>query len=582
MNPLRLISHRFQRAPIRHKLSAIIALTCGVGIVVAGAAVFGFHAYTLRTAFQRDVVALAAVVAENLAGPLTFKDPRAALEVLHSLKAKPQIAAAIVRRLDGEVLARVGSTAPAAETSTAIATDFTGWQLQATLPVQVRGETVGTFSLAADFRTTFLDSLGAFVLSLLGICAAALTAALGVGYWLQRFITLPVLRLSRAAAQIGERQDYSVRVAPAGADELGVLTAAFNAMLERIHASDTELRRMNAILTKEIEQRQQLQSELVETSRLAGMAEVATGVLHNVGNVLNSVNVSAGVMREQLQQSRLATLRRVAGLLTTHSDNLAGFFATDEKGRRVPAFLARIVDQLDFEQRRFDTELKGLAANIEHIKEIVAMQQTYAKASALIEEVDLGQLIEQVISIHRSSLQRHLVQVAREFPPSLPSVPTDRHKILQVLTNFVANAIHALKTNPAAQRRLTIAIRPALGTGELALSVSDNGEGIHPDNLKKIFRQGFTTRREGHGFGLHSGVLIVKALGGTLDVESPGPGLGSTFTLRLPLRPAARGRATAHATPIPPSAFAPRAASLRDSGNHRPPPRASISRPLSA
>lgn len=532
------IAYTLRQASIRQKLALIMAVTCAAGVLVAGGAVFAFQTYTLRSTFQRDLIALSDIVANNLSGPLAFADEKAALEVLASLKAKPQIEMATVRTKAGGLFVTLGASGLNQTTPLSTATArFEGWTLRITSPIRVEHESVGTLELAADFKATFLEALRLFLIVTACICSVALAVSLGIGYGLQGLITEPVLRLSTAARQIGENRDYGVRVEKLGSDELGILTDAFNGMLERLQTADAEMRRTNAALTSEIEERRRLQGELVEASRLAGMAEVATGVLHNVGNVLNSVNVSAGLMREQLHASRLVTLQRTTALLLAHEKDLVTFLTQDEKGRRVPGFLNRIADQLGAEHAQLGTELTGLCSNIEHIKEIVAMQQTYAKASAVIEQVDVCQLVNQAISIHRTSLERHRVQVVRTFPEALPAIPTDRHKILQVLTNFVANAIHAVKVNPPDQRKLSVTLR---GQGdELALIVGDNGEGIPAENLPKIFRQGFTTRKEGHGFGLHSGVLIVKSLGGSLEVESPGPGLGATFTLRLPVNAAA-------------------------------------------
>jgi two-component system, NtrC family, sensor kinase len=531
------VASTIRNAPIRRKLALIIAVTCGAGILVAGGAVFAFQTFTLRSTFQRDIAALTAIVADNLSGPVAFGDRKAALEVLGSLRAKPQIASAIVRTRSGQIFAMIGKSPDGTENAApAPGAMFDGWTLHVGARIPGDAENSGTLSLTADFRGTFLSSLGLFALALAGISIGALGIALGIGRNLQRLITEPVLRLSDAACEIGEKRDFGVRVDKLGNDELGVLTDAFNGMLERVHAADAELRSANGALTSEIEQRRRLQNELVEASRLAGMAEVATGVLHNVGNVLNSVNVSAGLMLSQIKTSRLPTLRRTAELLRSHEHDLAAFFTTDEKGRRIPGFMERLAEQLALEQKRFSDELIGVTRNIDHIKEIVAMQQTYAKASAVIEQVDLQQLLDQAISINRARIERHGVQVQRDFPPALPAVATDRHKILQVLTNFVANAVQAVKVNPMDGRRMTVSIRQD-NTSELELSVSDNGEGIPPENLGKIFRQGFTTRKDGHGFGLHSGVLIVKSLGGTLEAASAGPRQGATFTLRLPLKP---------------------------------------------
>jgi signal transduction histidine kinase len=84
-----------------------------------------------------------------------------------------------------------------------------------------------------------------------------------------------------------------------------------------------------------------------------------------------------------------------------------------------------------------------------------------------------------------------------------------------------------------------VTLRVASGEGRVRVSVIDNGVGIPAENLTRIFNQGFTTRKDGHGFGLHSGALAARELGGSLHVHSDGAGQGASFTLELPLAGAA-------------------------------------------
>jgi PAS domain S-box-containing protein len=273
--------------------------------------------------------------------------------------------------------------------------------------------------------------------------------------------------------------------------------------------------------------------QLVDASRQAGMAEVATGVLHNVGNVLNSVNVSATLLADKLAQSRAASLSRVAALLGEHSQDLGRFMVDDARGRRLPQFLEQLAGCLAQDQAALLAEVRCLATNIEHIKTIVAMQQTYARRIGVAESVKPRELVEDALRINSSSLARQHVQVRREYATDLPEVMMDKHKVLQILVNMMNNAGHACAQSPRNDRCLTIRLEGA-GT-LLRLSVSDNGVGIAPENLSRIFNLGFTTRPDGHGFGLHAGALAARELGGCLRSHSDGPGRGATFTLELPM-----------------------------------------------
>jgi C4-dicarboxylate-specific signal transduction histidine kinase len=263
------------------------------------------------------------------------------------------------------------------------------------------------------------------------------------------------------------------------------------------------------------------------------MAEVATGVLHNVGNVLNSVNVSATLLADKLARSRGASLSRVATLLVEHSHDLGRFMVDDARGRRLPQFLGQLAGRLAQDQAALLAEVRCLAKNIEHIKTIVAMQQTYAKRIGVAESVQPRDLVEDALRINSSSLARQNVAVRREYAKDLPQVMMDKHKVLQILVNMINNAGHACAHSPGNDRCLTIRLEGARTL--LRLSVSDNGVGIAPENLSRIFNLGFTTRPDGHGFGLHAGALAARELGGCLRSYSDGPGRGATFTLELPM-----------------------------------------------
>lgn len=289
-----------------------------------------------------------------------------------------------------------------------------------------------------------------------------------------------------------------------------------------------------------------LNRDLLEASRMAGMAEVATGVLHNVGNVLNSVSVSATIVSDRLKQSKAPNLRRATEMLRDRqSTELASFLTADPKGQVLPAYLGKVAEQITTEQTEVLREVTLLNQNIEHIKEIVAMQQSYAKVSGAFEYLDPADLVEDALRMNSAALERHRIEVVRDYAHPLPRVYVDRHKVLQILINLVRNAKYALDAGLAHEKRLTVSIQP-LGAS-VALRVRDNGIGIAPENVVKIFQHGFTTKKNGHGFGLHSGANAAKEMGGQLRVHSDGLGHGAEFTLELPLAP--ETTATFSATP---------------------------------
>jgi ligand-binding sensor domain-containing protein/signal transduction histidine kinase len=314
--------------------------------------------------------------------------------------------------------------------------------------------------------------------------------------------------------------------------------ATANASLQH---EEAQLKQRTQSLEKEIEERKRMEEEnrrihreLLEKSRQAGMAEIATNVLHNIGNVLNSVNVSAALVTDNTKQSKLPYLGKAVALLNAHAADLGGFLTRDPKGRQLPDYLGQLAGQLANEQQNTITELDLLRQNIEHIKDIVAMQQNYAKISGVTETVSVTDLVEDALRMNAGALVRHDVQIVREYADA-PMVTLEKHHVLQILVNLIRNAKYACDESGRNDKQLKVQVSQ---TGDrVRIAVVDNGVGISAENLSRIFNHGFTTRKGGHGFGLHSGALAAKEMGGSLTVRSDGLGRGATFTLELPRTP---------------------------------------------
>ncbi|HEY3862416.1 MAG TPA: PAS domain-containing sensor histidine kinase [Verrucomicrobiae bacterium] len=283
---------------------------------------------------------------------------------------------------------------------------------------------------------------------------------------------------------------------------------------------------------------EELHKQLLQTSRQAGMTEVATSVLHNVGNVLNSANISTALLLDNAQKSSAHYLGKAAALLNEHSGNLGEYLTNDAKGRQLPLYLTRLSERLAEEQQSAIKELESLRQNIEHIKEIVAMQQSYAKVSGVVEKVRPADLIEDALRMSAGALVRHEVAVERDFGFA-PELTVEKHKVLQILVNLIRNAKYAC--DDAGRHDKQVRLQLSYAEPWVRIVVSDNGVGIAPENLTRIFNHGFTTRKDGHGFGLHSGALAARQLGGALSGHSEGPGKGASFTLLLPAQPPDNG-----------------------------------------
>jgi predicted ATPase/signal transduction histidine kinase/tRNA A-37 threonylcarbamoyl transferase component Bud32 len=281
--------------------------------------------------------------------------------------------------------------------------------------------------------------------------------------------------------------------------------------------------------TRELEK---AQGRLVELSRRAGMAEVASGVLHNVGNVMNSVNVGASMAREAVSGLPIEKLERAAGLLDANANRLAEFLAADPVGRKLPEYLRKLGAALAEDKRAILGNIDHLAEHLEHMKKIIAAQQSYAKRSGVAEVCTLEEIAETALAISEAALRNSSIDVVRNYE-KLPPVLVDRHQVMQILVNLVSNAKHALEEVPRPDRQIVIAIAGV--EGGVRIEVRDNGTGIQPENLPKIFNHGFTTKKKGHGFGLHNCANAAQQMDGSLTAYSDGPGKGASFVLRMPV-----------------------------------------------
>jgi signal transduction histidine kinase len=263
------------------------------------------------------------------------------------------------------------------------------------------------------------------------------------------------------------------------------------------------------------------------------MAEVATGILHNVGNVLNSARVSSGILRDRLQASRVATLEKAARLLDAQAGDLAGFMGRDPRGQRFPAFLGALARHLAEERDQALAEVDSIRRNLDHIGNIVRTQQAYARSDGVTECHSLAQIVDDAIEIAATSIAGSGIRLSTDYR-AVPPAHLDQNKVMQIMVNLLYNARDALREAERGDKEITVQIETAAG-GRARISLTDNGVGIPAENLGRIFEHGFTTKETGNGFGLHVSANFAAELGGSLSCRSDGPGRGATFVLELPL-----------------------------------------------
>jgi len=527
---------------IRHKLTLIIMFTCICALSLAGVALIFWGQVTARQTMAANLSAQAQMIADNCKAAVAFEDAEDAKETLKALSAQPSIVFAEIHTKSDEHFAdysRDGTDGNILIEHQGDSYSFGGGHLTVFKKIVLDDEKIGSVCLRSD-----MEPLHAMLRRNTIIIAAVLLFASIVAYLVssgvQGIISGPILGLAGAARAVSEKKDYSVRVQKDSNDEVGLLVEAFNEMLNQIQRHQVALIEANEQLEERVRQRtaelEETHNRLMEASRQAGMAEVATDVLHNVGNVLNSVNVAATLIREKVSNSEVSSLKKVTDIVKEHVDDLGTFLTEDEQGRHIPLYLTEVSKALIDEQADNIEKLRSLTENIEHIKEIVKTQQSYAKVSGIEVSTSLVELVENAIQINGAALHRHGIQLACDFAEVGP-ISIDKQKVLQILVNLISNAKYAMSRVEKGKKLLAIRIYKH-GADKVRIEVADNGVGISEEDLTKIFIHGFTTKKDGHGFGLHSGALTAGELGGSLTASSDGEGRGATFTLELPFKPA--------------------------------------------
>jgi two-component system NtrC family sensor kinase len=481
------------------------------GALLAGTGLFMVLFFPARMADQAQAQAeqramsITQVMSTALGPAIEFDDADNATSILGWLTTAPDAKFALVQSERRQFAAWHPEHIPIRAWHADAGIDRTGDVMIISLPIRGNSDGRGTlrvgFTLAqlAENReqtreTVALTSALVFGVGLLGTLLFA------------TIIVRPIRSLSVTARKIASGKLPPVMPEVRGGDEVAELAAALRAMLEKVNHES--------------------QQELVRASRAAGMAEVATGVLHNVGNVLTSVNVSLELLRERTQAMPIDRLCKLHDLLgkapSLDKDKLA-------ITRNYVAVVAEAFAQY---QQDANNNLEGLGGHFEHIKRVVAMQNAYARVRSAVEPTQVSALVAEAIEL---GCRRRDISLTVDIVPALSGViEIDRHRILQILVNLISNARDAVNGRSSREIRIT-ATREAEG---LVIAVTDNGIGISQEQLQRVFSAGFTSKPQGHGYGLHSSALAARQLGGSLAVHSDGEGKGARFTLTVPIEEA--------------------------------------------
>ncbi|SMF04888.1 sensor histidine kinase [Pseudobacteriovorax antillogorgiicola] len=324
--------------------------------------------------------------------------------------------------------------------------------------------------------------------------------------------------------------DHQKAVTSIDQNYLETLAGAAVSRLENLRI----LRLIEYEVIKKTEQLTANQRELVEASRKAGMAEVAIGFLHNIGNIMTSLFVSCSEALDQAHRDFYPNrAKNFVALVREKVPELEVYLQAE--GREVLNFWNLLNSEEEHNKEERITNLERIRRGLQNVDEIVKLQLNYAKIPDLEEVMTLQSIIDKVLDLCYLEIQKNKVKIHVDIADKT-TLTSVQSKVSQILVNLLLNAIQAFPPD-AQSRQVWIQALASETETEISFSIRDNGCGISPENQVKIFNFGFTTKNTGNGLGLHSSSLMAYELGGVLVVESPGVGKGATFSLTLPKTP---------------------------------------------
>src|ERR1700730_2030581 len=415
----------------------------GAALLLACSALVIFEQTNYYSALVEELETNADIIGYNSSAALSFTDSDSAEELLGSFRADPDIVVVALYNNEGKLFAKYN---PKNRSFFAAIPPFkhnthrlskNGFEVFR--DIRLQDEQIGTVYIRHSLDEFWRNSFR-YAAIVVGVMVVAMAMDFFFARRLREVIATPIAQLAEVVRTVASHKDYSLRAAKQSNDELGQLIEGFNEMLGQIQARDAALQAARDYLEKRVAERTQeledIHKQLLQASRESGMAEIATNVLHNVGNVLNSVNISTGVLAESVKKSKASSLGRVVALLKEHASDLGEFIASDPKGKLVPTHLAQLSEHLTSEQEKNLRELEALRQNVGHIKEIVAMQQDYARVGGLRETVDVAELVEASLRMNEGGFSRHGGEVIRELGDVAP-LSMEKHKVLQILVNLL-------------------------------------------------------------------------------------------------------------------------------------------------
>jgi signal transduction histidine kinase len=261
---------------------------------------------------------------------------------------------------------------------------------------------------------------------------------------------------------------------------------------------------------------------------------MAVGILHNIGNAITPAKVSTALLIKRINESRTCNhikemMARLGRILSDPTRS------SQEETEKLKQIIAVLPDAVIEEYEHINSEIKRIRDKHEHIESIIHLQLRYARLSGNIENVNVNKVVNDSLEMLEESITKYSVAIIKELDPALPAVRIEQAKLLQVMVNLVKNAVEAMRDAESGERILDVATHLDSNGKFISITIKDSGMGFAPENKKKLFIYGYTTKKEGSGFGLHSCANFLIANKGSIEAISNGPGTGAEFIVHLPL-----------------------------------------------
>lgn len=348
-------------------------------------------------------------------------------------------------------------------------------------------------------------------IALASLLVVGLVVIVVIGLLLQTVVLSPIIGLTEHVLSIKRTGDLSRRLQIRRKDEIGILSAEFDGMIDQLS---------------------QARQELLDQSYKAGIAEMASGVLHNLRNQLSPLTMRTGRLRKLLGA-------RTEGNVGRALDELAADETLSERSAKLARYLKLSASRATRDGEEALEEMDAVVRQLARVEDVLGEQDRFSRAKRVNEPVRLSDIVARAISLMPEAENSGIeVTVDPGVDPVMP-FRADRFVLTQIVNNLLINSAEAIRVGGADAGRIDIAAsvcRSADGGQEVTLEVRDNGIGIGEDIMDRIFERGFTTKGGGKGgFGLHWCANTIGTLNGRIYAESRGKGRGASMHVVVPL-----------------------------------------------